>query len=290
MTMTTVAILVLTAAPPSLLVATEDLGGLDEALVVDGRAAEAYAEGHIAGAVHLDAAALSELRDGVKGLLKPLDEVREIVGAAGIDPGRHIIVYSDMADSVGRTLATRLFWVLDLLGYPRVSVLDGGIEKWQAEGRELATRAPRPQPVDTSRLTAKPRKLAVWQEAKAVVDGGPGVIIDARSREYFTGERRKDYVARAGHIPGACSLGADEYLVPETAQFRPVEELRALLRTRGIDEDTPTITYCNSGRSASVAYFAARLAGVKEVRLYDGAMAEWGRREDLAVETGAGSQ
>ena len=95
------------------------------------------------GALHLDADTLSEVRNGIHGLLKPLDQLYQVVGDAGIDPGKHVVIYSDMADPEKRVKATRVFWTLQYMGFSRLSLLDGGIGKWKTEGRTLETGTPR---------------------------------------------------------------------------------------------------------------------------------------------------
>jgi 3-mercaptopyruvate sulfurtransferase SseA len=127
------------AATAPLLVSTEELGKLSDACIVDARSEEDFVAGHIAGAVNLNTDTLSEKRGEVEGLLKPLDQLCRVVGEAGIDPKKHVVVYSDMASPEKRTDATRLFWALQYVGFSRVSVLDGGIGKWRTEGRAVAT-------------------------------------------------------------------------------------------------------------------------------------------------------
>ena len=279
-------VLLLGAAPTApLLTDTGDLDGLPDACVVDTRALADYAEGHIPGAVHLDATKLSHKRKVVEGILRPPDALKKLLAKAGVDPRKRVVVYSDMADANKRALATRLFWILEYLGYTRVSVLDGGIGKWKAEGRELARGKPKTAPIELSDLKPAPARLATHGQVAEYLDGD-GVVADLRPPNFFRGCTKKKSVTRYGRIPGACSLPIGDFLIGECFEFKQADELRALFEARGIDTDTRLITYCNSSYSATAGYFAARLLGIENVSVYDGAMAEWSRLDGAEMATG----
>jgi thiosulfate/3-mercaptopyruvate sulfurtransferase len=255
-------------------------------LVVDTRPLKDYEAGHLPGAVPLEADSLSEIRDGVKGLLKPLPALRDALSKAGIDPKRRVILYSDMVDSDKRTQATRLFWILDYLGYPQLSVLDGGINEWTADKRPVDTGAPVFAPVTLPEFKPNGKRLSTAEAVQTLLASKTGVLLDNRPSAQFAGDNKKDFVARAGHIAGACSLPHDDFTQPETGLFKPQAELKTLLEKRGITGSTPFITYCNTGRMASVGYFVARFLGYDNVSLYDGSMADWAHREQLPVSLG----
>ena len=173
----------------ALLVSTDSLRALEDVLVVDARPLEDYAGGHIPGALHLDSASLSETRDGIQGLLKPLDALRSVLSEAGVDPGRHVVVYSDSSDSQHLTYATRVFWVLEYLGYPRVSILDGGITKWNLESRAVEKGEPSANRLELPRLEPRPELLATRDEVTALLDSGAGILLDSRPAEYYWSQR-----------------------------------------------------------------------------------------------------
>ncbi|OQB39389.1 MAG: Thiosulfate sulfurtransferase [Candidatus Hydrogenedentes bacterium ADurb.Bin179] len=159
----------LLAASAPLLVSTEGLQGLVNMCIVDGRNSADFAAGHIPGAVHLDADTLSEIRDGIHGLLKPLDQLHQIVGDAGINPEKHVVIYSDMADPEKRVKATRVFWVLQYMGFTRLSLLDGGIGKWKAEGRALDAGTVQAPKAVLSGLVPRTELLADREEVKTML-------------------------------------------------------------------------------------------------------------------------
>lgn len=283
LTMFMVAIL---AEASPLLVATEKLASLDNVCVVDARSPEDFVANHIAGAVNLYADTLSETRDGVKGLLKPLEQLYSIVGDAGVDPGKHVVVYADMANPEKRVQATRVFWTLQYLGFPEVSLLDGGIGKWKTEGRTLATGEVKVDKVVIHGLQTRPKLKVEHEDVAEMLRDRTGVVTDMRPAAFYTGEKIKDYVSRKGHITGTGNLPNEDLFTGPDFVFKTVDDLREVYGGEGIGEDTRVITYCNSGQAATVGYFGALLAGSENVAVYDGSMAEWSRLKDAPVSTG----
>lgn len=272
-------LLILTALQgDSLLLQPEQLGDLPDAMLVDARSREAFEAGHIPGAAHLDVTTLSETRDDVRGLLKPVEEVRALVAEAGLDPNTHMVVYaaSDMLKD-----ATRLFWILEYLGYPKVSVLDGGYDAWHDLGAPLATGASVVDPVPVSSLPAqeRPELLA----SKLEVANRECALVDLRSADEYAGASKKDFVEKPGHIPGADSVPADALVDGTTPRFRATGVIANILKEHGADEARRVVTYCNTGRDATIGYFAYRLAGHDDVAVYDGSMAEWAESEDVSI-------
>lgn len=274
----------LTATSP-LLVSTEELGKLGDACIVDARGDADFVAEHIAGAINLSSETLSEKRGEVEGLLKPLDQLHRIVGEAGVDPKKHVVVYSDMASPEKRTNATRLFWALQYMGFPRISVLDGGIGKWKSEGRAMATGKVQTDKVTIEGLEARPNLLVNYTDVTKMLQGGTGVVVDMRPAAYFTGCKFKDYVAKEGHITGARSLPNEDLFTGPNFVFKSVEELRGVYSQKGVRQDTRLITYCNSGQSATVGYLGALLLGNENAAVYDGSMAEWSRLKDAPIST-----
>jgi len=272
-----------------LLVSTDQLMQLQDVQIVDVRGRDAYVAGHIPGALHLDSATLSEDRDGVNGLLKPVEEVAALLSWAGLDPARHVVVYGAMEAPDDLKHATRLFWILEYVGFPRVSVLDGGFAKWRAEGRPIETGEPRGPSGEGRVLSLRPRPelLATRDEVlEAITPGSGRTLVDMRPPEEYAGLAKEDFVARAGHIPGACNLPATDFVAKSGDEGTAYYALRPKANLRAAVEGSPAkpvITYCNSGRDASVGYFVYRLAGFERVAVYDGSMAEWGRHPGLNV-------
>jgi thiosulfate/3-mercaptopyruvate sulfurtransferase len=277
--MLTLALILAALSGDALLIAPEDLATVAEIQLVDVRDLAAYEEGHIPGAVHLDVDTLSEERDGVRGVLKPVADVRTLLAAAGVDPQRRVVVYG-AADELKQ--ATRMFWILEYLSYPAVSLLDGGYEGWVALGTTPATGPPPPSPIAAERIPQEVRSelLATVEDVKA----GDAALIDLRSREEYVGASKQDFVAKPGHIPGAVNLPGGSVVEDRRLRLKSQAVIAELLREQGVRDDQPVITYCNTGRDGTVGYFINRLVGREDVAVYDGSMAEWASREEVETD------
>lgn len=247
--------------------------------ILDARSADRYAAGHIPGAVNLPVAEITRTLNGVPGMLAPIPEVEQALGARGITRETRVIVYDDF----GGDQATRLFWALEYLGHPQVSVLQGGFALWQRETRPITRDTP---PLAPARYAASPdpTKLADLPRVRAHVDNRAVVLLDSRSPEEFDGEVPGRDVARGGHIPGAVNVEWVRNLTTtEPRQFRASTDLARLYRRAGVTPDKEILVYCRTGMRASHSYFVLRLLGYPKVRLYDGSFVEWAADPNLPV-------
>jgi thiosulfate/3-mercaptopyruvate sulfurtransferase len=249
----------------------------DELVVVDcrfvlgepGAGEQAWLEAHIPGAAFLDVDRDLAGEPGVRGR-HPLPEPARFEAAArraGIGRRSRVVA----CDGAGEGGAARLWWLLRHFGHDAVAVLDGGLEEWREQGRELERGRHVPAPGD---FEVRERRGADTVSADEL-RGGAGRILDARAPERFRGEVEPiDHVA--GHIPGARNVPFAE-LAPH-GRFPSPGELRERLG------EEPFVAYCGSGVTACTLLVAAELAGV-EARLYPGSWSEWSRR-GLPVERG----
>ncbi len=259
----------------NLLVGTDQLAGLKDALVVDVRPADAFASAHIPGAAHLDVASLSETRDGVAGLLKPVDQLHALLASAGIDPSKQIVACASMEKPDDFKDAARMFFVLEYLGYDRVSALDGGFAKWKAEAKPTEQGASKVKAVVIPELKPRNELLATMDDIDRAIQAGDRKLVDWRGADYFHGTKTADIVKAPGHIPTATNLSSEQMVAGTDMTLKDTAAIEELAKSQGVDLKTPTITYCNSGRAASTGYFVLRMLGNEKVSMYDGSMAEW---------------
>ena len=247
------------------------------------RGRDAYAQGHIPGAVFLDVEEDLSAPGGGRGRPRgrhpwpPPEQVARVMGAAGIGPGVRVVAYDDQAGAT----AARLWYVLRAHGHDDVAVLDGGLARWLAEGRPLAPAVPSPAPA-----VFTPAWRPGWVATKEDVAGrAPGtLVLDARAGERYRGET-EPIDPRAGHIPGARSAPfADNLTAGPLPVFRPAPELRARYAALGA-ENAETIVYCGSGVTACHDLLALELAGLRG-RLYAGSWSEWSADEARPVAVG----
>ena len=296
MTAITTVLLVLGAAP-GLLITTEELAQARDVDIVDTRDVEAYAAGHIPGAVNVPSGELSATRNGVPGMLRPADALAPLLASHGLAPESPVVVYAGMFDASELKHATRVLWALEYLGFQHVRLLDGGLSKWQAEDREVAV-GPGPALAAAEVTWYLQPDGALLAERRAVhnaVQTGEAVLVDMRSAEQYSGLSQSDKVERAGHIPGAVNVPAGDLLEGPHNTFKDPAALATLFAEAGARPDAPAIAYCNTGRDATTGYVALKLLDRKlldrklldrPVRVYDGSMAEWSRQRSLQPTAG----
>lgn len=270
-----------------LLVQTDRVSSLENTLLVDVRSSELFAAGHIPVAANLDVTSLSETRGGVSGLLKPVKELHALLSASGVDPAKHIVAYSGMDKPDDFKDAARVFWILEYLGYAQVSILDGGFAKWKSEGRPAEQGPSTVQAVTISGLKTRSELLASMEEVQQAIQKGDKNLVDWRSADLYHGSKKADFVKTPGHIPTATNLSSEQMVAEGDKTLKTEDAIEALANQQGVDLESPTIAYCNSGRSASTGYFVLRMLGNEHVSLYDGSMAEWTASKKNQVECDA---
>jgi len=247
-----------------------------------GRGRDVYEQAHIPGAVFFDINAVADLATDLPHMLPSPEAFAKAAGELGLARDAAIVVY----DAHGLYSAPRVWWTLRTMGYPRVSVLDGGLRKWRAEDRIVTSEVAPPAPVaaDTAFRPELVRDLVAVQ---AHIEAGDAQLLDARSAARFRGQAPEPRAGlRAGHMPGALNLAFDEVVNPD-GTLKSEGELRPLFEDAGVDLSRPIVTTCGSGVTASVLALALARLGRDDVAVYDGSWTEWGGRPDTAVVTGA---
>lgn len=250
------------------------------------RGSNAYAAGHIPGAgyAHLERD-LSGRKTGANGR-HPLPDPKTFanwVGAQGVGPSDQVIAY----DNAGSAYAARLWWMLQWIGHRAVAVLDGGFEKWLAEGRPVSTDLPKPRPT-TYPLNVNETMRANVEVIERNLATREALVLDARSASRFAGVGETlDPVG--GHIPGARNRPYTDNLDAQHC-FKPPDELRRDFEAViGSNLPDRVISQCGSGVTACHNILAMRIAGLDGAKLYPGSWSEWCSDRTRPVATGNGS-
>lgn len=239
-----------------------------------------YEAGHIPGAVFFDQDRIVDATATLPHTLPQPGQFGQFANAMGIDKDDTIVVY----DGPGFFSAPRVWWMFRLMGANKVFVLDGGVDGWKAQGRSVTSEPTKIAPGFFDVQYAAER-VATLDDMRSVVEGRAAQIADARSPGRFAGTDPEPRAGvRSGHMPGAHNVPATA--LSKDGKLLPIEELRAVLETAGLDLSQPVVTSCGSGVTAAVISLALASVGHTDNRLYDGSWTEWGGRDDTPVATG----
>ena len=259
------------------------------AFVWDVRAADAYAKGHIAGAISIGDAA-RVLRDENTEDFIATERIEKILGDAGLDPNREIIVYG----SRGTWHPYFGLYTLQYFGGTNVRVYHEGIEDWAAAGRPISRDAAQLAPV-VLKLEINPAVAVTTKEMVAQLNDPNVQILDVRTPQEFIGEDIR--AIRGGHIPGAINIPYEQnWIDPETPaklarkqitnnagmSLKPAEDLKRLYSR--LDPSKETIVYCQSGARASQTAGVLQQLGFTKVKVYDSSWLGYGNTLDAPAE------
>jgi thiosulfate/3-mercaptopyruvate sulfurtransferase len=249
-------------------------------VAVDAITRTPFDSAHIPFAHPLEWRRVAEARDGLPNEFPPAAEMAEAFRRLGIDLDSRVVVY----DTGSGLEASRAFVALEYLGMSgRVSLLDGHLNKWVREGRELSRSYSGVEPsafVPRIHAEVLAERRAVEDLVWTAVQPAPSaVVIDARPAEEYIGARAGKGITRPGHLPGAMSLPWMSTIVsPGNPVLRPEAELREMFEAKGARPGRQILAYCRTGVQASHTYAVARSLGYR-VSLYDGSYADWSRSE-----------
>lgn len=276
------------------LITAEDLNTMMAAepiVIIDTRSPDAYAAGHIPGAVNVHDIFTYLATSTPEGIAELKTKFADAFGAAGLSGEETAVIYEQSMNS-GFGQSCRGYFLLSMLGYPKVTVLHGGYDAWAMKGLPITTDAAAPTPSSFEIIPEAGEILIDYKTMLAAV-GNPGIaLLDVRDVDEWIGESSspygKDFCPRKGRIPGAVWLEWYRMMKPtaEGPRFKSSEEILAECATVGITPDTPVYLYCFKGARASNTLLALKNAGVKDVRMYFGSWNEWSRDPSLPIEEG----
>jgi thiosulfate/3-mercaptopyruvate sulfurtransferase len=240
---------------------------------------DAYRNEHIPGAAFMDLVRdLSDTTSDLGFTLPSPEHLQTAYRSHGVSDDSQVVFYS----SGHMMWATRAWWMLYSCGHRNVAVLDGGLARWKAEGRDVMTEAPR---VPAGNFTVK-FNADRWTDKAgtiAAINDGDVCTINTLSPGVYSGEAEMNY-GRKGHIENSRNVFYDDVL--NEGCFRPADELKRLFTAKGVLSKPRVIAYCGGGISATIDALALILIGHENVAVYDGSMSEWVKDESLPLVTG----
>jgi thiosulfate/3-mercaptopyruvate sulfurtransferase len=236
---------------------------------------------HIPGARFFDIDDVSDGRSDLPHMVPPIEKFMSRVRAMGVGDGHQIVVY----DGSGLFSAARVWWLFRLMGQNNIAVLDGGLPKWIAEGREVEDLAP---VIRDRHMTVRFQNQMVRDvtQVSSASKLGTSQIVDARAAARFRGEAPEPREGlRSGHIPNSRNVPFADLLNDDKTMKTP-DQTRAIFESAGVDLKKPIITTCGSGVTAAVLGLALERMGHDMWSLYDGSWTEWGMFPTVPVATG----
>src|SRR5262249_717774 len=240
-----------------------------------------FEEGHIPGADFLDLQGeFSDQDTELRFMMPGIAQLESAFGRHGIGNDSRVVLYS-----IGTAMwATRFWWMLHSLGF-EASVLDGGLDKWKAEGRAIETGPAKGYPPATFKAKPKAGLFLDKRETLKASTNRSTVVVNPLGPQCHKGPEPSRY-GRPGRIPGSVNVPAATLFDANSKAFVPLADAEKNFAAQGITRDKRVVAYCGGGISATIDLFQLHRLGYDNITLYDGSMGEWAKDESLPIETG----
>jgi thiosulfate/3-mercaptopyruvate sulfurtransferase len=254
-------------------------GSDDPYSVVSGR--QTFLAGHVPGADFLDLQGeLSATDTRLKFTMPSPQHLARAFGRHGLGDGSRVVLYSRGS----MMWSTRVWWMLRALGFEGAAVLDGGFDRWEAEGRPVETGEARGYAPASFTPRPRPGRFVDKDAVRAAI-GDPGTVtVNALGPQFHRGLEPSRY-GRPGRVPGSVNVPAATLVDPATKRFVAPADALARFAAAGVDPSRRVIAYCGGGISATIDLFLLHQLGFDDLTLYDGSMGEWARDPGLPIET-----
>lgn len=262
-----------------------------DAVLLDIRAPEDYAAGHVEGALN---APYPTWRGPAEnpGAVLTNDALTERLQSLGLTPESAVIITYQGKDPTDFGAAARVYWTLKSAGLTRLAILNGGIAAWNGAGLALSTE-PATAPRSTDTFTLADTWMMDREGVQAVIDGrSDAVLVDARPHEFFTGDKAHRAARRPGTLSGSVNLSYADWFAGEAPELRPEVPVLDRLLSLGADPgpvgDRPIVSFCNTGHWAATNWFMlSEIAGIEGVKLYPESMVGWTGAEGAVINGGS---
>jgi thiosulfate/3-mercaptopyruvate sulfurtransferase len=250
----------------------------DQYILVDLGDPLRFEQTHIPGAIPIFPMDIMFGTPPAPGLMPSQDNLTSLFQSIGLTPNKQVIVY----DEEGGGWAGRFIWLLDSIGHPHYSYLDGGFKAWLHEGLETTSANTVVEPSSIEVIPNSDHTVTA-EDIIQQLPTGNAVIWDARSPAEYAGT--KVLAKKGGHIPGAFNYEWTKCMDPSRGlRIRDHDELRCMLNHQGAELNRPLYTHCQTHHRSGLTYLVAKILGFNKVSAYAGSWSEWGNRDDTPID------
>ena len=262
---------------------------MDEVKIVDVQPdVHDYFKAHIPEAVYLSGKTFRAPLNGLPAQYVTPQHIEGLLGRIGLAKDTPVVVYTGKGKHKGwgdGLDQPMMAYTLLRHGAKEVYLLDGGIDKWIEEGREISQEFPDVTP-DVFDAEVDEDMFMTLEEVEEKKDMDDVILLDARPSKFYTGEESP--WIRDGHIPGAVNLPWAILMTDDNkTELKAIEEIESLAEEVGATKDKLIICSCGTGREATAEYTIFKhLLGYPKVKLFEGSFTEWSTDPEREVVTG----
>ena len=237
-----------------------------------------YLEEHIPGASFLDLQnQISNTKSQFKFTLPDMASLRSSFGKLGIGDPHHIILYS----TNGLQWATRVWWMIYMLGYKNVSILNGGLREWKRNDYDLESGENFYS--ETTFLNSESQSFFVGREQTLdAMNNNSCLLINALTSDIHNGESTR--YGRPGRIPGSINIPFSDLMDINTHMLKSPKEALSVFEKYNISKDSEILNYCGGGIAATLNAFVLHQLGFEKLKVYDNSLSEWAMDKSLPME------
>ena len=248
-------------------------------VVIDIREPKLYTEGHIPGALN---APYGKWRGPATnpGELPDISKLTTLVQSLGLTPATHAVVVSTGSDATDFGAMARVYWSLKVLGLKDLSIVNGGMKSWVADGKPTSKDVPQVA-ASSYQPTLDESLIATRDQVRSHVDLSNAALVDSRPDAFYLGRTRAPAAKVSGTLPGAQQLDFNQWFVKGTAQFVDNNTAKQIAEKITRKDGQDTVAFCNTGHWAATDWFGlSEVAGLPHVKLYAGSMVDWTQQPD----------